>query len=135
MPTGGDISELTFNHPTLGSGVIYPKANEDNTFDLGGYRSEDDESMIDGAGNMIDKINQRRWNAEMTVAWDMNKDLTLEKLVELAASPVLARWTITHINGSIYVGTGKPVGDLAGNGNASTIPLKIAGGSRLKKQA
>ena len=32
---GGDIVELTFNHPTLGSGIIFPKSAEDSTFDLG----------------------------------------------------------------------------------------------------
>lgn len=135
MPTGGDILEITYNHATLGTGVIFPKSNEDSTLNLGGFRSEDDENMIDGGANMIDKINRTRWSAEFTVAWDMSKDLTLEKLVALAGSPVLATWTITHINGSVYVGTGKPVGDIAGNGNNATLPLKIAGGSVLKKQA
>ena len=57
MAVGGDITEITYNHPTIGSGVFYPKAAEDNTFDTGGLRSDDDANMIDGAGNMIDKMN------------------------------------------------------------------------------
>jgi hypothetical protein len=130
---GGDIQEITFNHPTIGSGIIYAKANEDGTFDLGGLRSNDDQDMIDGSGQMIDQINQKRWKVETTIAWDMQSDLTLEKLEQLAGSPVQADWTVQHINGSVYGGKGKPVGDLKGATNQATIPLVLSGGGRLKK--
>lgn len=130
---GGDIIEAAFNHPTIGSGVIFPKAGEDSTFDLGGFRSDDSDDMIDGSGQMIDKINRKRWSAEMTVAWDNNDRQELEKVTLLAASPVPATWTISHISGAVYKGTGKPVGDLKGNGNNATFPLKLAGGFNLKK--
>jgi hypothetical protein len=133
MPVGGDILEITYNHPTLGSGVIYPKSAEDSTFDLGGFRSADDANMIDGGGRMIDQMNRVRWSLETTIAWDMNSSLELEKVVALAKSPVLADWTISHINGSVYSGKGKPVGDLQGNGNAATFTLKIAGSGEIKK--
>lgn len=128
---GGDITEITFNHPTLGSGTIFPKAAEDSTYDLGGYRSDDDNNMIDGGGNMIDKMNLNRWSFEVKVAWDMNIAETLEAVVAQASSPVPAQWTFTHINGSIYGGIGKPVGDLKGNGNEATFTLKISGGGKL----
>lgn len=130
---GGDIVEITFNHPTLGNGVIYPKAAEDNTFDLGGFRSSDEENMIDGAGNMIDQMNRKRWGFEGTIAWDMNTALTLEQIVTLASSPVQATYTFSHVSGAVYSGTGKPVGDLKGAGNNATFPLKIAGGGILKQ--
>jgi hypothetical protein len=132
---GGDIIEITYNHPTLGSGVIYPKAAEDSTFDIGGFRSSDDANMIDGAGQMIDQMNRTRWSVETTVAWDMNTGLTLERLTQLTQSPLFADWTVTHINGTIYGGKGKPVGDLQGNGNAATFTFKLAGGGVLKKIA
>lgn len=135
MAVGGDITEITFNHPTVGSGTIFPKSAEDSTFDLGGFRSNDDGNMIDGGGNMIDQMNRVRWSFESTVAWDMNVDETLEKLVSLASSPDQADWTFTSINGTIYGGKGKPVGDLQGNGNAATFALKISGGGTLKKIA
>lgn len=131
--TGGDILEITFNHPTLGSGVIYPKSGEDSTFDLGGFRSDDDAQAVAGNGQMIDKMNRKRWSVDTVIAWDMNTDITLEKIVALAGSPVMADYTITHINGTVYGGKGKPVGDLQGNGNAATFPLKISGGDKLKK--
>jgi hypothetical protein len=131
--TGGDIIEITYNHPTLGSGVILPKSNEDSTLDLGGFRSNDDANMVTGNGQMIDQMNYTRPSFEVPVAWDMNLDLTLEKIVALAESPVLADWTITHVSGAVYGGKGKPVGDIQGNGNQATFPLKIAGSGKFKK--
>lgn len=133
MAVGGDISEITWNHPTLGTGVIFPKAGEDSTYDLGGFRSNDDNGAVDGGGNMIDQINRVRWSLEATIAWDMNVNLEMEKLVALAKHPLPADWTISHLNGTVYGGKGKPVGDLAGNGNKATFPLKLAGGAGLKK--
>lgn len=133
MAVGGDIIEITFNHPTIGSGVILPKSNEDSTYDLGGFRSNDDANMIAGNGEMIDQMNRVRWSLEAVIAWDMNVRGDLEKLVELAASPVEADWTITNINGTVYGAAGKPVGDLQGNGNAATFTLKVSGGQKLKK--
>lgn len=130
---GGDILEITFNHPTLGSGIIFPKAAEDSTFDLGGFRSNDDAAGVDGSGEMIDQLSRVRWSFEGTIAWDMNTREDLEKLTELSGDPVLSEFTMTHINGTVYGGSGKPVGDLAGNGNAATFSLKLAGGGRMKK--
>lgn len=130
---GGDILEITWNHPTLGSGNLLAKSNEDSTFDLGGFRSDDDTNMIDSGGNMIDKINRVRPNFECTVSSDNNTRLELEKLTDLAASPVQGNWTIAHISGAIYGLTGKPVGDLSANGNNATIALKLSGGGTMKR--
>lgn len=132
---GGDITEITWNHPTLGSGVLRVKASEDNTYDLGGVRGNDDDSQVTGVGDKIRQLNTKGWNVSVTCAWDMNTNLDLEKMNELAADPVEADWTITSINGSIYGGKGSPVGDLAGNVNNATFPLKIAGGRKLEKKA
>lgn len=132
---GGDIIEISYNHPTLGTATIFPKAAEDSTFDLGGFRSNDDANMVDGSGGVITQINRVRWSCEVTVAWDMNSREDLDKLTALAGNPVDAEWTISHFNGSVWRGTGRPVGDMQGNGNAATFPLKISGGGRLKKIA
>jgi hypothetical protein len=133
MATGGDIIEITYNHPTLGSGVIYPKASEDSTFDLGGFRSNDDADMIDGSGTMIDQINRKRWKFSTLVAWDMNSANELNTIVDLAGSPVLADWTFSSVNGTVWGGSGKPVGDYEGNGNSPTFTLLVSGGQKLKK--
>jgi len=82
---------------------------------------------------MIDTINQKRWKFGVTVSWDMNSADELSKIHELAASPVQADWTISSINGTVWGGKGKPVGDYEGNGNAATFPLLISGGGKLKK--
>lgn len=134
MAIGGDILEINWNHPDLGSGTIFPKSNEDSTINLGGFRSQDDENMIDGGGTMIDQMNQVRWSVDTKVAWDMQVDLTLQKLTALAKSTKLADWTITHISGAVFGGKGKPVGNLEGAGNQGTFALKLAGGGELKQQ-
>jgi hypothetical protein len=133
MAVGGDLSEITFNHPTLGSGTLFVKVNEDSGFDTGGFRSEDDESGLDSGGNMIDVMTQKRWSVEAVVAWDMNVREDLENVVAMAESQELSQWTIAHINGVVYQGTGKPVGDLKGAGKAATFPLKLSGGGKLRK--
>ena len=130
---GGDIIEVTYNHPTLGTGTILPKSGEDSTFDLGGFRGNDDANMVTGSGESIRQLNNARWSFEVTVAWDMNTKSELEKITALAGDPVEADWTITHINGTVYGGKGAPVGDQQGNGNAATFTLKVSGGGKLKK--
>ncbi len=133
MATGGDIIEITYNHPTLGSGTIFPKAGEDSTYETGGFRTNDDANSIDGGGNMINQMNRVRPFFEMVIANDMNTDSTLEKLVALAGSPVLADWTVSIVNGVTYGIKGKPVGDLSADINKSTFKLKIAGSGVAKK--
>jgi len=131
----GDITEITYNHPQLGSGRLLPKAGEDSTFDPGGFKSADDAQMVTASGQMIDQLSNSRWSLEATIAWDMNDTEELAKLQALAASPVQADWTISHANLTVYAGKGKPVGDLQGNANAGTIALKLSGGGQLKKIA
>ena len=129
----GDIIEITYNHPTLGTGTFYPKANEDSTFDPGGFRSEDDVNLIDGGGRAIQKINRVRWSLETVVSWAMNETDELSVAAELASNAQPAEWTISHMSGTIYKGLGHPVGEYQGNGNAATFTLKISGGGILEK--
>lgn len=131
----GDIIEITYNHPTIGSGVFFPKAAEDSTFDPGGFRGNDDANQIDGGGNMITQLNQVRWSFEGPISWDMNVSNELETLRKLSASPLDSEWTITSVNGTVWAGSGRPVGDIQGNGNTGMITLKLAGGKGMKKQA
>lgn len=133
MAVGGDIIEITFNHPVLGTGTFFPKSAEDTTYNLGGYKSNDDENSVTGSGENIDQMNNTRWSFEATCAWDMNNRDDLDKVDQLAAHPVPADWTITHINGVVHGGKGKPVGNVEGNGNAGTFVLKVAGGGKMKK--
>lgn len=133
MATGGDIIEITYNHPVIGSGVFYPKSSEDSTFDTGGFRSNDDDKSIDGAGNMIDQITRGRWSFAGTISWDANVAQELEQLVALCTSPVLGTYTFTSINGTVYQGLGKPVGDIKGNGNTAQASVKFAGSGQMQQ--
>lgn len=129
----GDLDEIRFTHDVLGSGVFYPKANEDNTFDLGGFRNEDDSNLVDGGGRMIQKKNRNLWSFEGTCTWDMNNVNEASVLNDIAASPILANWTVQHSNKTVWAGTGQVVGDIKTNGNAGTFTLKISGAGKMKK--
>jgi hypothetical protein len=129
---GGDILEVTYNHPTLGSGTFFPKSSEASTYDLGGFRSRDEANAIDGSGAPIDTMNQVRGFFEVVVSNDMNTNQELEKAVKLAESPLPATYTFTCINGVSYSGSGKPVGDLTGDVDKATFKLKVSGGKFLK---
>lgn len=133
--TGGDIIEIAFSHPTIGQGVLFPKANEDSTLDTGGFRTNDDANMVDGSGAMIKQINRNLWSAECTIAGDLNTRGDLEKLSALSGNPIDTTWTISHVSGAVYKGLGTVVGDVQENLNNATIKLKIAGGGTMKKIA
>jgi hypothetical protein len=131
---GGDILEITYNHPIVGSGSLFLKANEDGTLDTGGYRSTDDQNMVTGDGQFIDQMNRVRGFFETPpIAWDMVDKDELDILTRLAESPVRGDITITSISGAIWGGKGKPVGDIQGNTNQATIGLKIAFDGRVQR--
>lgn len=130
---GGDIVEITFNHPTIGSGSFFPKSGEDSEYNLGGFLNDDDNNGISGDGGMILKKNRSRWHFSIKCAWDMNNREDLNKAKLLADSNALADYTFSHSNGTVWAGAGIPVGDLMGNGNTATFDLKIAGGGKLKR--
>ena len=130
---GGDIIQLAFTHPTLSGATFFPKANEESTYDLGGIRTDDDSSGIDGGGTLIQKKTRVPWSWEGTIAGDMNTRQELESLTALAGNPIEATWKIAHINGAVYQGTGMVVGDVQQNGLNATIKLKLNGSQTLVK--
>lgn len=130
---GGDITQIAFTHPTIPGATFFPKANEDSTLDLGGFRTDDDSNNVDGQGQMIKKITRNLWMAEMTIAGDLNTRQDLEALTALSGSPIDATWKIAHVSGAVYMGVGTVVGDIQENLNNATIKLKLAGGLQLKK--
>lgn len=132
MAVGGDIIEITYNHPSLGSGVLYPKAGEDNSYFPGGIITSSDETMIDGGGNPIWQKNRRRAYFVAVCANDQNQGQELEKMIELSASPVPADWTFAIINGTVYGGSGMPVDSFEGNINQATFSLRVEGGGFKK---
>jgi hypothetical protein len=132
MAVGGDITEITYNHPNLGTGVFSPKSNEDNTYFVGGVTSESDANMITGNGTMIRKMTRSRGFFVALCANDQNLNQDLEKAIALSGHPVPADWTITNTNGTVYGCSGFPVGDFEGNLNQATFSLRVETG-QLKK--
>jgi len=127
--TGGDLIEIAYSHPTLGTGRWEPKAGEDAEQDPGGRRTEDDDGMITGQGTMIKKISRVRWSLTApTMGWAKDPD-TLKELADLAADPNDADFTFTYLDGSVYAGKGTVVGDVKGNKvSAMTNAIKFEGG-------
>jgi hypothetical protein len=132
MAVHGDVIEITVNHPTLGSKSLFPKANETCTYDLGGFRNEDDANMITGNGSLMTKKNRQHGFFEVVIEIDQNVREDLEYLRDLAASPVKADFTYQMVNDAIYTGKGEPVGDLQPDANAGTMTLKVVAPSFKK---
>lgn len=132
MAVHGDITEVRYSHPTLGSGVFFAKAKEANSYDPGGIRSEDDANKISGGGGLIDTKNRVRGFFEIVVEDDMNIQESALKAAALAASPVHATWTVSLLNGTVWKGTGPPVGDIQPDTDAGTFPLKVVSAEFVK---
>lgn len=131
--TGGDVLEVRYNNDNVGEGVFYVKSGEDMTFDEGGFRNEDEAGAMSGSGEAIYKMNQVRWMLEGPMVWNMITQNELERLSQLAEDLGETQFTIRHINGTIWAGVGKVVGDIQGGSQEATIPIKLAGGGRLRK--
>jgi hypothetical protein len=130
---GGDILEISYKHSTLGSGTWFPKAGEDMTVDKGGYVSSDASDDITGDGQAINKLTRKRWSCEVSVAWYSSITDELDQAQKLAGSPLDADFTFTHINGTIWGGKGRPVGDIQGSTKDAQMKIKISGGGTLDK--
>lgn len=133
MAVSGDIIEVTCNHPTLGSFIFSPIGSEASTYSLGGFQSNDDDGMVTANGQMIDQMSNKRWSFEVPVLWDMNNNYELENAQSLQSNPTPGDWTFTHINGTVYAGTGKPVGAMSGDASAGRFTLKVSGGGKLRQ--
>ena len=130
--TFGDVDEIVCQH-TLGEFRFNPKSNESATIDKGGIRANDDVNQVTSNGQMMSQMNRIRWSVESTVAVDTIDDVELENVSKLSAHPDLGTWTFSMVNGAIYKGKGRPVGDIQTDANAGTMTLKVSGGGVLEK--
>lgn len=129
MAVGSDVKEVTYNHPTYGSGRILFKAGEDSTMVTGGVRRT---NAVDGSGGTIGSMVAVPWSFEGTAVYDDNKQLDTETISNMAGSPEEATWTIAYLDGRIYTGKGTPDGDdTSFSGKDATFTLKISGGGKL----
>lgn len=132
---GGDTLEITVSHPTLGTIVFQAKAAEDTNYDFGGIRVADEDNGVTGSGTMIASMNRKRWKIPVVIAADMNVDLDVEAANTIASSTVESTISISNINGSVYKGKGRIVGDIVLNTNKATCPITLSGGGKLEKIA
>lgn len=129
----GFIQEITFNHPTVGSGVLFTIQDSDATIDTGGIRSADEMGGVDTGNRMIDSKSLNRWMVSCEISNAVNSTQELEKMTAIAASPEEADWTFTHISGVVYRGKGQVVGDIAAVLSTAKLPLKFSGGGTLAR--
>lgn len=134
MATHGDIREIIANHPELGTIRFFPIADQSNTLDVGGIRTADEDGGIAGNGELVFKMNQFRGSLECIVENDMNIRNDAENVAKLSGSPKLSVWTVTMLNGAVWKGSGKPVGDVKPDTNTGQLTLKIASASWEKIQ-
>lgn len=127
---GGDIIELKAEHPTLGSFVFEPKANEDTESNRGGIRINDDDNGITAAGTIILSGSYTRPYLQVTLA---NNDESEKYMTDWAESMEEATVTYTLISGDVYRGKAIPVGDLKPSTLNATMQVKIAGSGKFQK--
>ena len=132
---GGQLTQITYNHPTLGTGTFAPKSSEESMINLGGLRSDSGVTDIAGDGQAIRKMNLHRWMVDTTIAFDstaMGKS-GLALLTALGANPQEAVWKFTHVSGSVSSGSGFPVEVIDGNLGSATIKIKFEGSNSLQE--
>lgn len=126
MATHGDILEITSNHPDFGLQRFFPIADQSNTLDTGRIRTADEESGIAGNGDPVFKMNRMRGSLECIIENDMNIRNDAENIAALSGSPKPSVWTVSMINGAVWKGTGKPVGDVKPDTNTGQLTIKVA---------
>lgn len=132
MASHGDIREITYNHPTIGSGAFFAVSAQSITYSPGGYRTDDNANGIASNGDPIFVINQVRGHFTVIIENDTTVRNDVDILARLAEDPLPAEWTVSLLNGSTFRGKGKPVGDFEPDLNTGQVTLKIAGGAFKK---
>jgi len=125
---GGEITEITCNH-SLGTFRFTPKQEEDFTIDFGGIRNE---VMATADGRTIQKKTRKPWMIEGNVTVDLDSE-QVESYNQLSESSEEGVWTINHISGAIYSGTGVPAEDISFTTAEAQLKLKASGGGRLSR--
>lgn len=125
--THGDIKEITFNHPVIGSGRFRPKSGEGNTYKIGGFQNNDDANAIASDGTLIMSKNRVSGMLEAVVINSTAEGETsdADTLQQLIDSPEPADWTFTTMADAVFAANGHPVGEITPDLNAGTFTLKI----------
>jgi len=125
MATGGDVLEITFDNPNIGSGSFFPISNQGNTFKPGGIMANDDANQVTASGTMINQLNRTLGHFEVLCENDMNLRDDISVAQALAGDTANTDFTISLNNKTVWTATGRPVGELTSDVNASSFTLKI----------
>jgi hypothetical protein len=128
----GDVKEISIEHPTLGNFFYKVKKDDEWTIKVGGRMTTDDDTGITGDGIPIWNIQNNLWSIEGNVVWDKIVRDELTELTDLSGDVADGQITIAFLDGSIWGGKGRPVGETSGT-NKGDIAAKMAGGGRLVK--
>lgn len=133
MPSGGDMIQISWNDPNLGSGTFYGKSGEDTTVNTGGAMTDDSDTNIDTAGNFINTMRLIPWKISSTISWDMinPQRREIEMLKKLTGTVNSQDFVFTNINGVNYTGNGKVVGAVEGSAKDCTMTITFMGGGTL----
>lgn len=125
--THGDILEITYNHPEIGSGRFRPKSGEGNTYKLGGFQNNDDANAIGSEGTLIMQKNRVTGMLEAVVinTTAEGEESDADILQQLMNSPIPADWTFTTQADAVFAGNGHAVGEVAPDLNAGTFSMKV----------
>jgi hypothetical protein len=133
MAIHGDILELSVAH-SKGNRTFFAKAAEGNTLNVGGVQTVDDTASVTTAGTPMFTMNRVAGSLQVLIENDMNVREDQIFLQGLAGETELGEWTFSMINGSVWRGSGKPVGAIDADTNAGTIALKLVVGNWKKIQ-
>ncbi len=134
MAVHGDVLEIAVSHPDLGNRRFDPKANEGNTFNPGGFVNSDDDGGITSSGELIITKNRVRGFFSVMIEDDQNVREDALFIKELAGSSESAVWTISLVNGTVWQGSGVPVGPTETELNTGMMTLKVVSGNWRKIQ-
>ena len=125
MIIAGYFTEVFSQHSIVGNKKFDLKSGEDSETDRGGLRIVDDENNRTASGQLITQYENKQPYIQFTCAVDGDIEDYCQDLIKETPSE-LPTWTLTHISGDVYVGTGTIVGDVKPNRNAGTLQLKVA---------
>jgi len=121
----GLFTEVFCQHSIVGNQKFDLKSGEDSETDRGSFRIVDDENNRTASGKLIIQYENKMPYIQVTCAVDGSIEDYLQDLIVESANE-LPNWTLTHISGDVYVGSGVVVGDVKPNRNAGTLQFKVA---------
>jgi len=131
---GCDFLQIGLRHSTLGSVILFPKAGENGQIEVGGTTTESDPKGITGSGEAIYKASVVRWVVEApAIAWKRTGTDLQTILKNMSSSLEELDCTFELVDGTIWVGRGKIVGEIKAATLDATIPIKFEGGGKLSR--